>query len=182
MLAQERQRARRSWSSRARPRWRAAQRRGCRPRAPAPGPARPRTFETTTAISPPSVPARWASMRACRLQPRPLMSTPILRRARVTARALIRGRRPALHHGADDEARLAAALERVLDVVEVLGRDDHHHADAHVEGAVHLVLGDGAALLDEPEERAAPPRRPCARARPGRRAGRAGCCRGSRRP
>src|SRR6185369_1249841 len=59
----------------------------------------------------------------------------------------------ARHHGAEHPGRLAATLQRVLDVVVVLAGHDHHHADAHVERAEHLVVAHAAALLDEAEER-----------------------------
>ena len=63
----------------------------------------------------PGCPRAAASIRACRFEPRPLMRTPTASRRALTRRTTPR----ALHHGADHEARLAAALERVLDVVQV---------------------------------------------------------------
>src|SRR5258708_27461352 len=39
-------------------------------------------------------------------------------------------------------------------------RDYHHHPDAHVEDAVHLVAGDVARLLQELEDRRGLPRAP----------------------
>ena len=99
-------------------------RRGC-PRARArSSPGASSTFEITTAISPPSAPARRASIRACRLEPRPLMRTPISSGVTAGRARSLEGDAAARHHGADHEARLAAPLERVLDVVEVLGRHD----------------------------------------------------------
>src|SRR5258708_1764224 len=130
---------------------------------------------TKCTMAPPSVPARWASIRAWRLDPRPLTRTPTVfigvlaprpssfeggvetlrcgKREtsgvcapRRTMPSFERDARP-LHHGADHEARLTPPLERMLDVVKVPGADDHDHADAHVEGTVHLVLRDRPALL-----------------------------------
>ena len=112
-------------------------RRGSRPCGRARGRRRPPTFETTTAISPPSSPRRAASMSACRFEPRPLTRTPTFFTGvrAPPAASLVPGDARALADGADHEARLPAPLERVLDVVEVARRDDDHHADAHVEGA-----------------------------------------------
>src|SRR5512139_180541 len=117
------------WSQKTagRPAWRARS----RPRAPS-------TFDTTTAISPPSSPRRAASMRAWRFDPRPLTRTPTL-----FTPASLPGDAGAGDHRPDHEARLPAPLERVLDLVEVARGDDHHHADPHVEGALHLLGGDG---------------------------------------
>src|SRR5512142_3344471 len=96
-------------------------------------PAALATFEKTSAISPPSSPRRAESISACRLLPRPLMRTPM--RPAAGATSVLVGDAVAFDHGADHEARLAAPLERVLDLVQVGGRDHRDHADAHVEGA-----------------------------------------------
>jgi hypothetical protein len=48
----------------------------------------------------------------------------------------------------------------VLDLVEVARGDDHHHADPHVEGALHLLGGDGPSPLDQAEEGRHLPRAP----------------------
>ena len=138
-----------------------------------------RTFEITTAISPPEA-ARAAAASMQRLEvasPRPLIEDADA----LLGLAHSKHDAGAGHHGADDEARLAPALEGVLDVVEVLGGDDHDHADAHVEGAEHLVVADAAALLDQPEERRHLPGAAADAGAQARRAARAGCCRGSRR-
>src|SRR3989304_2642142 len=93
------------------------------------------TLENTTPIAPPSSPRFKASIRACRFEPRPLMRTPIVFMTKAPGRksgppaSLLPGDSRASHHVADHEARLGAPLERVLDVVEVRGRDDDHHAD-----------------------------------------------------
>src|SRR5262249_43139597 len=86
------------------------------------------TFETTTPTCPPSDPPFAASTRAWRLVPRPLTSTPIF--FMDAARASLEHDAASAHQGADHEARLAAPLQRVLDLVQVLGTHDHHHADA----------------------------------------------------
>ena len=44
-------------------------------------------------------------------------------------------------------------LEGPFGLLEVLLRDDHHEADAHVEHAVHLLVVDLALVLDELEDR-----------------------------
>ena len=111
---------------------------------------RPRRSRRRRRSRRPARPAAAASMRACRFEPRPLTRTPSLfsRRAAHSQETP----EPATTR-ADHEARLAAPLERVLDLVQVAGRDDDDHADAHVEGAVHLLVGDAPALLDQAEER-----------------------------
>src|SRR5687768_13089213 len=89
------------------------------------------TLEITRANSPPRRPACCASMRARRFEPRPLIRTPtffILSPSLLEDDALTRD------HGADEVAGLAAALERVLDLVQMLGGDHDDHSHTHVEG------------------------------------------------
>src|SRR5918994_7861377 len=140
----------RSCSSRLRPRW------SCT-RAGIPAfrawfrPAAAATLEITTATRPPRSPVAAASSSACRLLPRPLMSTPTLR-METTARSLQDDAGAALDVP-DHEARLAAPFQRVFHLVEVAGRRHDHHADAHVERAVHLLIRDLPGGLDEAEKR-----------------------------
>src|SRR6185436_2469308 len=115
-------------------------------------PAASGRFEITTAIRASRRPPSTASMMACRLLPRPEMSTPIegldiLDRARSS-------RNPP-----DDEAALAAVVAqdgKHLRLVPCIAADDH--ADAHVERAQHLVVAHAAAPLEEGEDRRHAPR------------------------
>src|SRR5271157_1408089 len=58
----------------------------------------------------------------------------------------------ALHDAADGVASLAATLQDKLRLLELLRRHDQDHADAHVEGAQHLVAGHIADLLQVLED------------------------------
>ena len=53
----------------------------------------------------------------------------------------------------DDGVALVGAVEDGLYLLDLLGGDDGDEADAHVEGAEHLVFGDVAEVLQVLEER-----------------------------
>src|SRR5664280_3391612 len=53
----------------------------------------------------------------------------------------------ALHDAADGVAFLAATLQYGLHLLKLVRGHDQDHADPHVEGAQHLVLGNVADLL-----------------------------------
>src|SRR5256714_11419190 len=59
------------------------------------------------------------------------------------------------------QVALAGAVEVVADCVGVRGRADDDHADAHVEGSVHLRFGDVADLLHDAEDRGHGPTAAC---------------------
>src|SRR3954447_25402249 len=59
----------------------------------------------------------------------------------------------ALHNPPDCETFFPGALEDSLHALELLRRDDQHHADTHVEGAEHFCVGDVAELLQMAEDR-----------------------------
>ena len=48
--------------------------------------------------------------------------------------------------------RVHVGLQNGNGLVRVLGRDGQHHADAHVEGVEHIVLGDAALALHDVEQ------------------------------
>src|SRR5256885_9493602 len=94
------------------------------------------TFDTTTAMRPPSVPARSASMSACRFDPRPEMRTPTAFTG-VRAASFEEHPRP-LHDGADHVARLPAPLQRVFNLL-VFGRcHAHDPSDPHTVLLLHI--------------------------------------------
>ena len=177
-----RPRARASWSSRGAAAVVAARGRAC-PRARARSrPGAPSTLEITTAISPAQLArALRRRCRACRLRAAAADEhADALRRRRG---ALTRRRRP--RPSTTEPITKLVSPRRSSECStswRSAGRHHHHHADAHVEGAEHLVVGDGAALLDQAEERRHSQDAAADARAQARRAGRAGCCRGSRRP
>src|SRR5690348_4129185 len=58
----------------------------------------------------------------------------------------------AFDNAADDVALLAGAVEHGLAAFEAFRRDDDDEADAHVEGAQHLLLLDIAEVLEVLED------------------------------
>ena len=54
---------------------------------------------------------------------------------------------------ADDERRLAGLAERAGNGIGLARSDDHNHADAAIEGAQHLGLGDAAGARQPAEHR-----------------------------
>src|SRR3984957_5282120 len=130
----------------------------------------------TTRISALSSPRATASMMACKFVPSPDISTPsftggrLLGDARVDSLVIsLRGSR--YRHAAraagyltDDERALLPQSQIFHDRVRLAGRNNRNHAEAIVEGAIHLTLFDFAETRDQIEDRrngpgAAPNRR-----------------------
>ena len=64
-----------------------------------------------------------------------------------------RGIRVARFHGARDPRRHVAGQQGGEGTVGIVGGDEGDHADAEVEGALHLVRGDVTALRNRREHR-----------------------------
>src|SRR5260370_10686432 len=59
----------------------------------------------------------------------------------------------AFHDAAHQVRLFAAAFDHRLYALELFGRHHQHHADAHIKGAHHVVLGNVAYLLHVAEHR-----------------------------
>src|SRR5438445_2593906 len=123
--------------------------------------ASPRLLITSTML-PLSCPAASAASSAARLDPRPEIRTEMRRKAAMgSVRLLDRGARLAVcawFDATDRVNRLARLLETTPAILRRAGAHDHDHADAAIEYAVHLHLGDAAVHLQPLEDLRARPR------------------------
>src|SRR6476619_2296531 len=111
----------------------------------------------TCVTSPAMRPSRAASISAAMFEPRPEIrmvmrasDTFIARRERRASTLHDHGGRGAVGAGndlPDVERALARDVQRVDRPADLVRGEGEHHADAAIEDAMHLVVGDGAVTL-----------------------------------
>src|SRR5574344_859355 len=113
---------------------------------------------STTPISAGICPLSTAAMIDCRFVPRPEQSTP--RTALLIENAAFDGHSMlALDDPADRIVFLPGRFQRPGDLPGLRRRRDDHHADAHIERAVHFLPVDTAPLLQQLKNRRTEPGR-----------------------